>query len=126
MEEESLADLNFLRWADESGPVVVAFGRWDRVGEENFDLACGFGRVVLRVQAGAGAEKTRGENAGVVQDEQIAGAEDAGEVGEVSVFVGAGGAIKVEHAAGAADVGRLLGDEVFGEIVVEVGDEHAC
>ena len=40
------------------------------------------------------------------------------------VGVGAGGAVEDEHAAGAADGGRSLGDEVFGEVEVEVGDAH--
>jgi hypothetical protein len=37
---------------------------------------------------------------------------------------GCGVALGDEHAAGAADRGRVLGDELFGEIEVEVGDAH--
>ena len=40
------------------------------------------------------------------------------------VGVGAGAAVHDEHAAGAADGGRGLGDEFFGEVEVEVGDAH--
>ena len=95
------------------------------LGEEDFDAAGGVGRVVLGVgAAGAGGVEASGEDAGVVEDEEIAFAEMGGEVGEVLVGVGAGLAVEHEHAAGAADGGRSLGDEFFGEIEMEVGDAH--
>ncbi len=94
------------------------------LGEEDFDAASGIGRVVLGVEAGAGGVEARGENAGVVEDEEVSLVEMAGEVGEGLIRVGTGVAIHDEHAAGAADRGWGLGDELFGEIEVEVGDAH--
>ena len=51
-------------------------------------------------------------------------AQVGGEIAEMVVGEGAGGAVDAEHAAGAADLGRVLRDEVFGEVEIEVGDEH--
>ncbi len=83
----------------------------------------------MRGQAGACGEEARRQDAGVVEDEEIAGLEVVGEVGEEVVGEGAGvvdgeSAIEDQHAAGAADGGWVLGDEVFWEIEVEVGDAH--
>ena len=48
------------------------------LGEEDFDAAGGVGGVVLGVEAGAGGVEARGEDAGVVEDEEVAGAERCG------------------------------------------------
>jgi hypothetical protein len=79
---------------------------------------------VLSVEADSGGEEARGEDAGVVEDEEVARAEVAVEVGEDVVGMGAGVAVEDEHAGCAADGGRGLGDEFCGEIEVEVGDAH--
>jgi hypothetical protein len=50
--------------------------------------------------------------------------EDLGEILKKIVVVTAGGAVKEEHAAGAANLRWGLGDEVFGEVEIEVGYEH--
>ncbi len=68
--------------------------------------------------------EARRQDAGVVEDEEVARAEMVREVGEVIVLDSAGGAIDAEHATGAAGRGRGLGDEVFGQIEVEVGYAH--
>ena len=93
-------------------------------GEEDFDEAGGLGRVVLRVQTGACGVEARGKDAGVVEDEEIAGGEELREFGEEMVGEGAGVAREREHARGAACGGRMLRDELGRKIVVEVGDEH--
>lgn len=78
----------------------------------------------LRLTAGAHGEEAGGEDAAVVEDEEIARAEVVGEVAEMVVGDGAGFAVEDEHAAGAADGGRGLCDEIFGEMEVEVSDAH--
>ena len=75
------------------------------------------------------AEEAGGQDAGVVEDEEVAGLEDLGEVGEDVVVeggfgVGVSTTVHHEHAAGAALGGGMLGDEVFREVEVEVGDAH--
>ncbi len=77
----------------------------------------------MRAARSRGVE-SGGDDAAVVEDEEVAFAEIVGEIGEGVVFEGTSGAIEVHHAAGAADRGWGLGDEVFGEREVEVGDEH--
>ena len=93
-------------------------------GEEDFDEAGGLGRAALGVRAGAGGEEARGQDAGVVEDEEIAGLKELREVGEEVVAECAGGAVEDHHAAGAALGGRVLGDEFYRQVVMEVGDEH--
>jgi hypothetical protein len=100
-------------------------GGVEALGEEDFDAAGGDGRVGLGAEAGAGGVEARGENPGVVEDEEVAGVEELWEVGEEVVGEGAGAAVEGEHAAGATDLGRVLRDEVLGEVVVEVGNKHA-
>ena len=122
---EGFAGLDFLGGRTRARPVVVAIGVGERLGEEDFDVAGGCGGVVLRGEAGAGGEEARGEDAGVVEDEEVAGLEELREVGEVVGLRRRRSArSSAEHAAGAADRGRVLRDEVFGEIEMEVGDEH--
>ena len=87
-------------------------------------MAGGRWAVVLRGEAGAGGVEACGEDARVVEDEEVAGLEEFWEVSKNMVGEGAGAAAKGEHAAGAADSGWSLRDEVFGEVVVKVGDEH--
>ena len=76
------------------------------------------------LETGAGGIEARGNDAAVVEDEEVAGLEDLGEVAKVVVCEGAGVAIEPKHAAFAPDVGWRLCDEVFGEIEVEVADAH--
>ena len=47
------------------------------------------------------------------------------EIAEKIVVVVAGGAIDDQHAAGAANGRWGLGDQLFGEIEIEVGYEHS-
>jgi len=76
------------------------------------------------VEAGAGGEEACGEDAGVVEDEEIAGVQEGWEVREEIVVEGAGCAVEDEHTASAAEVWWSLRDEVFGEVEVEVSDAH--
>ncbi len=72
-EEEVFAGMDFAAGADEGGPdVFVGVLVGELLGEEDFDAAGGVGRVVLGVEAGAGGVEARGEDAGVVEDEEIA------------------------------------------------------
>lgn len=119
-EVETLARMDFAAGADEGGPV----GGSELLGEEDFDTAGGVGRVVLGAGAGAGGVEAGGDDAAVVEDEEVAGVEEVGKVREGVVAKGAGGALEDKHAAGAADGGWRLRDEVFGEVVVEVGELH--
>ena len=96
----------------------------DLLGEENFDEAGGVGRVVLGACAAAGGKETRGQYAGVVQNEEIAGLEEVGEVGEEVVAQGPGCSVEDQHAARSALGRRVLGDEFRGQVEAEVGDKH--
>jgi len=96
----------------------------DLFGEEDFNEAGGLGRAVLGARADAGGEEARGQDAGVVQNEEIAGLEELREVGEEVVAKCSGCAVEDQHTARSALGGRVLGDEFGGQVVMEVGDEH--
>ena len=74
--------------------------------------------------AGARGIEAGGKDAGVVQDEEVAGAEEMGQVAEGVVVECSCRAVDAEHAAGAADGGRVLRNQLSGKVEVEVGDEH--
>lgn len=71
-----------------------------------------------------GEESGRGDF-GVVEDDEIVGFQIRGEVGEHAVLDLAGVAMHDHHARSGAVVERSIGDEFFGQAVVEVsGFEH--
>jgi hypothetical protein len=70
-----------------------------------------------------GAEEAGGDDLGVVEDEEVGGVEEAGEVGDVVVGEGLGFAAKEEKAGRVARVGGLGGDGGGGELVGEKGSE---
>jgi hypothetical protein len=70
-----------------------------------------------------GAEEAGGDDLGVVEDEEVLGVEEAGEVPDEVVGEGLGFAAKEEKAGGVARVGGLGGDGAGGELVGEKGGE---
>jgi hypothetical protein len=123
---QRLADLNLARGPNQRSPQVFAGGCRvvDLLGEEDLYQSAGLGRVVLGACAAAGGKETRGQDAGVVQNEEIAGLEEVGEVGEEVVAQGPGCSVEDQHAARSALGRRVLGDEFCGQVEAEVGDKH--
>jgi hypothetical protein len=74
----------------------------------------------------APAFEAGGEDAGVVEDEEVIGAEEAGEVSDVGVLHDVACGARDDHEASGLARSRGVGrDEVFGEVVVEIGGaEH--
>jgi hypothetical protein len=123
---QRLADLNLARRPNQRSPQVFAgvMRVLHLLGEEDFYQSAGLGRVVLGACAAAGGKETRGQDAGVVQNEEIAGLEEVGEVGEEVVAQGPGCSVEDQHAARSALGRRVLGDEFCGQVEAEVGDKH--
>jgi hypothetical protein len=125
VEEERLAGVDFAGGLDERAPKVFReVGGGNLFGEEDFDLAGGLGGGGLSSEASAGSKETRGKDAGVVEDEKVAEAENVREICKPLVAEAARSTIEYKHSAGATGGGRVLGNEVFGEVEVEVGDAH--
>jgi len=87
------------------------------------------GRGIMRadwLSAGslAAAIEARGKDAGVIEDEEIAGLKQVREVAELAVGIVAAGPVEVQHAGGIANCGGFLGDEFIGKMEVEVGNQH--
>src|SRR5208283_1386601 len=64
------------------------------------------------------------KDARIVEDDEIGGAQQAGEVAKVRVAEAGGGAVDVQQARGGAVGERGAGDQLVGQVVVEVGDQH--
>ena len=100
-------------------------------GQQDLDTAVekiASGRIVradgLSAGAFTAAIKPGGKNAGIVEDHNIVGLQQARKVAELAVGIAAGGSLQVEHAGAVAGRGGLLGDEFVGKIKVEVGNQH--
>src|SRR4051812_32035259 len=79
-----------------------------------------------RAAAGiAAAEQARGEDSGVVDDDQIAGAEELGQRADLRMRDRTGLAVEVQQARAAARRRRLLRDQFRRKVEVEVADIHA-
>ena len=76
---------------------------------------------MLGVEASAGGVEAGGDYAAVVEDQQVAGTQEFGQIAKKIVLVGAGGTVEDEHAAGAANRWWGLGNQLFGEVEIEVG-----
>ena len=122
-EQEGFAGANLGGGADEGPPEVFGgvsgggFGLGFNLGfnlfcEQDFDEAGGLGRAGLGARSGAGGEETRGQDAGVVENEEIAGLEELRKIGEEVVAEGAGCAIEGRASgwsrAGRAGAGRSI------------------
>ena len=76
------------------------------------------------VEAGAGGVEPRGDDATVVEDEEIARSQKTREVTEKTVLVGTRFTVENKHPAGAANRRWGLGDQLFGKVEIEVGYEQ--
>ena len=66
-------------------------------------------------------KEARGDDFGVVENEEVVGGEVVGEVAKEFVFDAAAVAMNDEHAGSGAVFERVGGDELGGELVVKVG-----
>jgi hypothetical protein len=80
--------------------------------------------LVVAEQCAAGVEARR-NHAAVVEDQQVAGMEQRGKIGKVRVAQSSGRAIHHQHAALAALGGRLLRDQLRGQVEIEIGNAQA-
>ncbi len=120
-EMKMLAGLNLATGANERRPLVFV----ELLSEKNLDAACGVGRAGLRVEtACASGVEACGDNAAVVENEQVAGVEQVRQIAEKVVTIFSGLTIEDEHTAGPTDRRRRLSDKVFGKIEMKVGYTH--
>jgi hypothetical protein len=128
-EKQAFADPDLAAGTNQALPIVGICG--ELAGEQNFDAAVEkiAGRGILRAErlsagALAAAIQASGKDASVIEDEQIAGLKQAGEVPKLAIGILAAGSLEVEHAGGIANGGGFLGDEFLGKMEVEVGNLH--
>ena len=112
---------------DQAFPIVGLAGELAR--EKNLDTALkkiASGGIVraygLNMYAFAPAIKPCGKDAGIVEDQQIAGVKQVGKVAELAIGVVAAGALQMQHPRAVTSRERLLGNESGGEMEMEVGN----
>ncbi len=77
----------------------------------------------LSMGAFATAIEASWKNAGVVENHDIAGVQQVGEVAEQAVRMAAASQ-QVEHAGAVAGGERFLGNQIAGKMEIEVGNQH--
>src|SRR5262249_4095992 len=123
-----LADSDLLSRSHQGLPLQRA----GLASEQDFDAPAQevFGRGVpwthtLRALPRAMTEETRGKDAAVVHHQQILSSQKIGEVNELLVGGVAVISAEVQHARSAAINQRLLRDQLFGKMKIEVGNQHS-
>jgi hypothetical protein len=109
---EARRELHHRAWREfAAGSYKGSPGVAELFGEEDFDAAG---------VAGAVADEAGFEDARVVEDEEIGGLEVAGEVAELAVLPGLGFPVEDQHAGAVAGSGRILGDQLLGQFIIEL------
>ena len=70
------------------------------------------------------SEEPGRNDAGIVQDEQVSGAQKPRKITELRVSLLPGVAVQVQHSRRSPVLEGLLGDEIFWKMEVEIRDEH--
>jgi len=128
-EEQALADAYLATGTNQAFP-IVGFGG-ELPGEQNLDAAaqkiagCGIVRAEgLSAGALAATIEPGGKDAGVVEDHEIAGPQQIGEVAEQAIGIVAAGALQVQQAGSVTGGEGVLGNELVGKVEVEIGNQH--
>jgi len=69
--------------------------------------------------------QTCGQNAGVVNDQEVVGAENVRKFPKGAILNASGYAVKPQHACSGAIGQRLFRDQFLRKVVVKIGDQHA-
>jgi len=128
-EEQAFADADLASGTDQAFPVIGMGG--ELTGQQNFDASVGdiAGRRIMSaygVSAGAcaAAIDPGGEDAGIVENDEVTGAQQVREVAELAIGIVAGCTLQVQHAGAVPDTERGLGDELGGQIEMEIRNQH--
>ena len=129
-EEKTFSYGDFAAGSNETLPFVGIMAKL--AGEQDFDAAVEklAGSRVMRaerlgMEAGAAGVESRGKDSGVVEDDEIVGTQKIGKITKLAVGQCFVSRPNLQQTRGATVGEGLLGDEFFGEIVVEIGDQHA-
>jgi hypothetical protein len=128
-EEQALADSDLPSGTNQALPLVGFVG--DLAGKKDFDFPPAqvrkrgmAGSHRLRGFAFAAAMEAGGENPRIVEDQYIAGPQQAGEFAEPSICRNAARAVEMQHARGIALIDWFLRNQPFRQMKMEVGDLH--
>jgi hypothetical protein len=78
----------------------------------------------LRPQTGTASVKASRKDAATVQHQQVAGTKQAGKVSKYSIFKITRGAREMQQSGTTAVHERLLGNQIFREVEIEVRNQH--
>ena len=130
-EKQMLANRDLPSGPDQALP-LIGIGL-QLAGQEDFNAPakkvarCGIMRTEnLRLKTSAAAIQTRGKHPGVVEDDEVVGAEQVREIAELTIRKSARCGGKVKKARRCTVGEGLLGDQFFRQIVMKIGDQHAA
>jgi hypothetical protein len=131
--EQGFADTDLPSRTHQAFPRVWMLG--ELAGEQDFDSSpqkiSGRGIAIahgLRPRSSAPPVQPCGKDAGVVENDQIRGAKQFGKIVELPIVHAAalpGCTVQMQQARGRAVLKRHLRDQLFGKVVMEIGDQHA-
>src|SRR5260370_15373385 len=129
-EADLLAYADFSSWPDQRLPLQRRIRR-NLPGEQYFDssLQKFFLRRIarayrLRMHSGTVSEEPRGENPGVVEDQQIRTTQQVGKFTKPAILPLTGSALQMQHTRGRPVSQWLLRDQLFRQMVVEARDKR--
>jgi len=129
-ENETLSNSDLTAGPHQAFP-IVGFGR-ELVRQQNLNASMKqiAARSVLRAAsltsaAFASAIEPRRKDAGVVEDHQIAGAQEVRQVAELAVGTAATRSLQLQHPRAVAGRKRLLGNQFVRQMKMKVRDQHA-
>jgi hypothetical protein len=127
-EEQAFANADLAAGTDEAFPIVGISG--ELAGQQNLNATveeipgCRILRADrLSADAFAAAIEAGRKNASVIENQHIAGPQQVRKLEEEAISMAAG-SLEVKHAGAVAGGEGLLGNQVFGETEVEVGNQH--
>ena len=128
--EQMFADADFATGTNQAFPLVGIL--MELAGKEDFDAAAekvASGRAMraqrLRFKSGSATVETGRKDFCVVEDQEISGPQQIGKTMELAIDDMSTLRRKMKKAGSGPVVERLLGDEFFGEVEIEIRDEHA-
>jgi len=128
-EKKAFAHADFASGANQAFPIVWVSGKLACEQDLNAATQKVTCRWIarahrLRASAFAAAIEPRRKDARVVKNDEVSGTQQIGKIAEEAIRVLAAGSLKMQHTGAVAGGERFLGNEFFGEMKVEVGDQH--
>jgi hypothetical protein len=123
---QDLTRLHLTGGLDQGLPEVFPWicGILDLFRQQNLDHPARRRRSGLCGEAASRGKQSSRQHLGIIQNQQIARLEEIRKAGKYLICQRASLPVEHQHPAGAAIGRRVLGDQLFGEVEMEIRDKH--